>query len=47
MLTLGFVVHEQEGEYTEEELPTEVVDSIEANLTEEQRHFAAFSARVR
>ncbi|GAB4823697.1 hypothetical protein N2152v2_010743 [Parachlorella kessleri] len=36
----------EEGEYTEEELPSEVVDTVEAHLGEDQRHFAAFSARV-
>ncbi len=35
-----------EGEYDDQELPPEVVDSIEAGATAEQRAFAAFSARV-
>ena len=35
-----------EGEYTEEELPTDIVDSIENAITDAQRHFAAFAARV-
>lgn len=36
-----------EGEYTEEELPGEVMDTLESNATPEQQHFAMFAARVR
>jgi len=37
---------ETEGEYTEEELPTEVVDSFENAVPEEQQHFAFFAAQI-
>eukprot|EP00887_Chlorella_sp_A99_P000437 scaffold17.g437.t1 len=36
----------QEGEYTEKELPAQLVDDLEGAVTPEQRHFAAFAARV-
>lgn len=36
----------EEGEYTEEELPGDMVDTLEGSVTEEQRHFAAFAARM-
>lgn len=35
-----------EGEYTEEELPSDIVNSIEEAIPESQRHFAAFAARI-
>lgn len=36
----------KEGEYTEEELPSDVMDGIENNVTAEQQHFASFIARL-
>lgn len=33
-------------QYTEEEMPGEVVDTLEKSLTEEQRHFAEFATRT-
>jgi pre-rRNA-processing protein TSR4 len=37
---------ETEGEYTEEELPTEIVDSFENSVPEAQQHFALFAAQI-
>lgn len=37
---------EIEGEYTEEELPTEIVDSFENAVPEAQQHFAYFAAQI-
>lgn len=37
---------ETEGEYTEEELPTEVIDSFEQGQSAAQVHFASFAARI-
>ena len=36
----------EEGEYDEDELPPDLVDSLEGGPTPEQRHFAEFAARV-
>jgi pre-rRNA-processing protein TSR4 len=37
---------ETEGEYTEEELPAELVDSLENAVPEERQHFAFFAAQI-
>ncbi len=37
---------ETEGEYTEEELPTEIVDSFENAVPEAEQHFAFFAAQI-
>ncbi|GAX76516.1 hypothetical protein CEUSTIGMA_g3962.t1 [Chlamydomonas eustigma] len=36
----------QEGELTEEDLPEELMDQVEANLSAQQRHYAMFQTRV-
>ena len=37
---------ETEGEYTEEELPGEIVDTFENAVPEAQQHFASFAAQI-
>lgn len=38
--------HAQGEGYSEEELPNSLVDELEERVSPEQRHFAAFQARV-
>lgn len=37
---------EQEGAYTDAEMPNEVIDDIEQKLHPQQRHFASFASRI-
>jgi pre-rRNA-processing protein TSR4 len=46
-LLAKYQIHkETEGEYTEEELPEEIVDSFENAVPEAQQHFAFFAAQI-